>query len=202
MCVRQQHPLAEVKVITYLLWQTTSSPDARQHIFSSTEQPTVTVAWSLAVLAEGHIIFREGRVGRMERGGRKRGGGVERWRESGCQRRNEKQETAVHKCPGADAHRALRPGQSLVSVVLIPVKDTKGYSKNWQLEEHTGGTGRQVELLVLAGFEGASFPLTPDVLLELMCSSVAVESSCGFQITVVVIPAPSALHFRGRTCEP
>jgi len=39
---------------------------------------------------------------------------VERWRESGCQRRNERQETAVHKCPGADAHRAPRPGQSLV----------------------------------------------------------------------------------------
>lgn len=39
ICVRQQHPLAEVKVITYLLWQTTSSPDARQHIFSSVTRP-------------------------------------------------------------------------------------------------------------------------------------------------------------------
>ncbi len=38
-----------------------------------------------------------------EGGGRKIGGGVERWRESRCQRRNERQEMTVHKCPGADA---------------------------------------------------------------------------------------------------
>lgn len=36
-------------------------------------------------------------------------------------------------------------------VVLIPVKDTTDYFKNWQLEGHTGGTGRKAELLVLAG---------------------------------------------------
>lgn len=45
---------------------------------------------------------------------------MERWRESGCQRRNERQETAVHKCPGADAHRAPCPEWSLVRWTRVP----------------------------------------------------------------------------------
>lgn len=106
--------LPEVKVMSYLLWQTTSSPDARQHIFSSVTCPDfffffppspppsfslslVALVWFYfsvdrtahcdsgmvsSSLAEGHIIFREGRVGWMEGGGE---GGKEEvaWRDGG-----------------------------------------------------------------------------------------------------------------------